>query len=166
MKTVMIFRHAKSDWPEEFPDDHERPLALRGRKAAKVMGRFLRRIDQIPDAVVTSSAARAVATVTLATKAGKWKCPVRVADELYACAPDEILKEIRSQPDSVDTALVTAHEPSCSEAISLFVGGARVRFPTAAIARLDFTVNGWKDCAYGHAQLIWLATPALVEELV
>ena len=166
MKTVLIFRHAKSDWSSESSDDHARPLASRGRKAAKVMGRFLRRIDQMPDAVVSSSAARAATTVTLAAKAGKWKCPIRLVEKLYACAPDDILSEIRSQPDSVETLLVAAHEPACSETIALFIGGARVRFPTAAIARLELPATTWADSAFGHAQLIWLVTPAVVEDLV
>ena len=41
MKTIIIFRHAKSDWSSAEANDQDRPLASRGRKSAKLMGRFL-----------------------------------------------------------------------------------------------------------------------------
>ena len=41
MKRLLVFRHGKSDWDADYGVDFERPLALRGQKAARTMGRFL-----------------------------------------------------------------------------------------------------------------------------
>ena len=41
MKTIILFRHGKSDWNAHFENDHERPINKRGIKAAKKMGKKL-----------------------------------------------------------------------------------------------------------------------------
>ena len=46
MKTLILLRHGKSDWKDDELVDHERPLAKRGRKAARAVGRFLRLAEQ------------------------------------------------------------------------------------------------------------------------
>ena len=40
MKTLILVRHAKSDWPEN-TDDFDRPLAERGLEDAVKMSKFL-----------------------------------------------------------------------------------------------------------------------------
>ncbi len=166
MKTVIIFRHAKSDWSPGEANDHDRPLAPRGRKSAKIMGRFLAQSAEVPDSVVTSSAVRAHNTVELAIKAGKWECKTRVTDRLYNCSPADMLKEIRAEPDTSEILLIAGHEPTCSETVARFAGGAEVRFSTAAMARLDFAIDHWREADFGKAQLIWFVTPKLVEKLL
>ena len=74
MKTLILFRHGKSDWNTDYAADHDRPLAKRGRNAAATMGAMLARIEQVSDRVLTSSAVRARETVELAAEAGGWKC--------------------------------------------------------------------------------------------
>ena len=41
MKSVILFRHGKSDWGANYDHDHERPLSKRGIRDAKKMGKFL-----------------------------------------------------------------------------------------------------------------------------
>ena len=53
-QTLLLLRHAKSDWPTGVPD-RERPLARRGEKAAKAVGRFLAANDLVPDQVIEYS---------------------------------------------------------------------------------------------------------------
>ncbi|MBV8432248.1 MAG: histidine phosphatase family protein, partial [Solirubrobacterales bacterium] len=42
-KHLYLLRHAKSSWDDPGLEDHDRPLAPRGRKAAKVIGAYLKR---------------------------------------------------------------------------------------------------------------------------
>ncbi len=163
MKTVIFFRHGKSDWNADYQGDHDRPVSKRGRKAAAAMGDFLRRSGQIPDRVVTSSARRAQSTVEIAAEKGSWGCPVRVTEAFYESSPEIVLGEILGQPDDAGSLLVAGHEPVWSETVSRLVGGARLRFPTAAMARIDFDVDSWKEVGFGGGTLIWLVTPKLLE---
>ncbi|GIV60715.1 MAG: phosphohistidine phosphatase [Rhodothermaceae bacterium] len=160
MKTLLFFRHGKSDWEAAYDHDHERPLAKRGRKAARRMGRFLAGIEQYPDAVITSSAVRARTTLELAAKAGAWPaCPVRVTRALYEAAPDDLLREVRQETDDTGRLMLVGHEPAWSQTISAFIGGGTLRFPTAALARIDLNVAHWADAAFGQGTLIWLVIP-------
>src|SRR2546428_3125668 len=84
MPALILLRHGKSDWQADYgADDRARPLARRGRKAAKTMGRFLARAGQVPDAAITSPAVRAHDTLQLAMDGGGWTCPARTAPSLY-----------------------------------------------------------------------------------
>ncbi len=57
-RTLLIIRHAKSDWESGAPD-HERPLNARGRREAPKLGKHLAALGLRPDLVVCSDAARA-----------------------------------------------------------------------------------------------------------
>ncbi|MFV2074362.1 MAG: histidine phosphatase family protein, partial [Thermoanaerobaculales bacterium] len=94
MKTLLVMRHAKSDWNAGFSDDHERPLAPRGVKAARRMGRFLTDVEVSPQLVITSTAVRARTTVELATKAGGWSCPIVANPDFYASDPARVLEVV------------------------------------------------------------------------
>jgi len=165
MKALIIFRHAKSDWSSGEAKDQDRPLSPRGKKAAKVMGRFLKRIGETPDSLVSSSAVRARKTAELAVKAGQWECKSRVTDRLYNCSETDVMRTIKAEADTTQTLMIVGHEPTCSETISRLVGEAKVGFSTAAMARLDLPIDRWRDADFGVAKLIWLVTPKLVKEL-
>jgi phosphohistidine phosphatase len=57
MLELLVMRHAKSDW-DAGTDDHERPLAERGVKAARKVGRFLARAEMVPELVTRSRRGR------------------------------------------------------------------------------------------------------------
>ena len=158
-KRLILFRHGKSDWDADFESDHERPLAKRGVRAAKAMGRLLTASSQIPDAIITSSAVRAYSTVTLALQEGQWNCSVKATDVLYEAEPAQVLEEIRRASDTIGALLMAGHEPTWSQLTSLLIGGGRIDFPTAAMARIDFEIDSWKQAAYGKGTLVWLLQP-------
>lgn len=165
MKTLLVFRHGKSDWNADYGEDHDRPLARRGIDAARTMGRWLARIEQVPDRVVTSSAARARETVKLAAAAGAWPVRVDVRPELYEASPAGILELLREVPDGAESLLVAGHEPTCSRLVAKLTGGSDVKFPTASLARIDLPVARWADAAFGDGTLVWLVAPRLFRKI-
>ena len=162
MKRLYLMRHGKSDWQADYGADHERPLQDRGVQAARMMGQFLTKLGQQPDLVITSSARRAHDTVALAAEAGSWECPTRVTRDFYERGPEEVLQEIQQQADDVERLLVAGHQPTWSQLVGRFVGGCDVRFPTAALARVDFRVERWQQVSFGRGTLFWLVTPKLL----
>lgn len=165
MRSVYVLRHAKSDWSAGVSSDHERPLNRRGAKSARRMGAFLTAVDQIPDRIVSSTATRARTTVELAADAGGWDRSIELEGELYGAESQTILGLIQSCDDSCDRLLLVGHEPSCSSTISELTGGGRVRFPTAALGRVDFAAERWTDIQFGAGSLIWLVIPRLLKRL-
>lgn len=162
MKTVIFFRHAKSDWNAAFGHDHERPINKRGRGDARRMGRFLADVDSLPDRIVTSSAVRARTTLELAMEDGKWgDISVDATDRLYDASDADVLDVIQDQSDMYDRLLLVGHEPTWSSMIGRLAGQANIHVSTATMARIDFEVPSWKEVAFGRGRLRWLVPPKL-----
>ena len=161
MKSLYLIRHAKSDWNLPAAGDHERTLAKRGVRAAKLMGRFLSAIDQEPCAVLTSSAVRARTTVEIMIETGGWTCPVRVTRAFYESHPEAVLHEIATVSDEHERLLVAGHEPTWSDLVSKLCGG-RVKMVTAGLARIDFEVRSWAEVELGYGLLVWFVPPKLL----
>lgn len=165
LKRVFVLRHAKSDWSADFPHDRQRPLAKRGRAAARTIGKLLERLGEVPDLVLASPAVRAAETARLAGEAGGWQRRIEIADELYERSPETVLGLVRRQSDESSKLLLASHEPTCSELISLLVGGAEVNVPTAAVTRIDFPVESWREVEFGRGILHWQVTPKLLRRV-
>ena len=160
MKTILLLRHGKSDWDADYGPDHERPLAERGQKGARKMGRFLTTSRTVPDRAITSSAVRARETLATAAEAGGWTGPARVTDALYEASAEAVLREIQAEPDDADTVVVVGHQPTWSDLVSLLIGGGRVEMKTAAVARIDVEVDAWANVRPGLGSLAFLLPPA------
>lgn len=161
MKTLLLMRHAKSDWRADSSTDHARPLNKRGRRAAKTVGRFLAR-ERRPDLILTSSAIRALETAELAHQAGDWRCPTQVVDAFYEGSINDVLRQVRAVDSAHETVLLAGHEPVWSDLVSRLIGLANVRMVTAAVARVDFE-DGWSSVSPGSGRLVWLVTPKLLQ---
>jgi phosphohistidine phosphatase len=163
MRTLLLLRHAKSDWDAGAGEDFDRPLAKRGKKAAAEVGRFLRRAGAVPGEVLTSSAVRARTTVEVAAEAGGWDCPVRETRSLYEADPEDVVEEIRSLGSRAEVLLVAGHEPAWSSLLALLVGGGTFHLPTAALACVEFDADSWETLEPGRGRLAWLVNPKLLE---
>ncbi len=163
MRSLYILRHAKADRDPGTTSDHERALKRRGRKAAATMGRFLTRIGQAPDLVLSSSAVRARETAELAREAGGWEAPLEVRATIYEGSAQALLAAASAVDDSIERLLLVGHQPELSLLIARLTGGAEPAFPTAALARVDLAAERWRDVQAGAGTLCWLVTPDLIE---
>jgi phosphohistidine phosphatase len=159
MKTLLVMRHAKSDWGAASGSDHDRVLARRGIKAARKVGRFLTESETVPDLVLSSSAVRALTTAELAREAGEWGCDIVTSRDLYASDPERVLELIHETGTGIQRLLIAGHEPTWSTLVGWLIGGGRVRMPTAAVACLDLPRGDWIDLAPATCELRWLVTP-------
>jgi phosphohistidine phosphatase len=175
-RKLVLFRHAKSAWPDV--PDHDRPLAGRGRRDAPVMGRWLRTNGHAPDEVLCSTARRARETWQLAQDGLGGHPRVSFERRVYQASAEQLLDLARAIPAAVRTLLIVGHDPAIQE-LALMLGrtanlaggdtaggvvpGAaldrmRVKFPTAAIAVLEVT-GSWDQLGPGTAQLIAFVIP-------
>ena len=164
MKTLLVMRHAKSDWNTAFGGDHERGLARRGVKAAGRMGHFLTNAAVSPDLVLSSTAVRALTTAELAAQAGGWDCKIVTNPDLYASDRERVLEVIHKTDNGCDRLLIAGHEPTWSSLVGWLIGGGTVRMPTAAVACLDLPKGEWFDLGPSTCELRWLVTPKMLKE--
>ena len=162
MLSLILFRHAKSDWDAPFANDHERPLTNRGREAARAMGRMLKHTGQVPDMAVSSSAQRAKDTLQLAAQAGHWRCAMRIDSALYESSARDVLNWVKGFDETPACLLLTGHEPTWSDLASKLIGEAMIKVPTGAMLRIDFEIDSWQQLDFGIGELRWLLPPKLV----
>jgi phosphohistidine phosphatase len=157
-RLLLLLRHAKSSWDDPGLADHDRPLAPRGRKAAKRIRQHLRRQQMPVSLVLCSSARRARQTLDLVAPGGH----VEIESELYGASAGELLERLRRVPDDADTVMLVGHNPAIQDLLVSLVdepGDLAVRkFPTGALATL--AVSGpWHSLQAGQAALRALVTP-------
>jgi phosphohistidine phosphatase len=161
MRSVILFRHGKSDWQTDTAgDDRKRPLSRRGQRAARTMGRFIALAGEVPDAAITSHALRASETLRLAKEAGDWNCP-ELSREGLAGDVNSVLEEIRAASPVTGVLLVVGHEPTLSQLAEFLIGGGSLRLPTGALARIELDAAEWTQVGPGCGQVAWLVLPRL-----
>jgi phosphohistidine phosphatase len=164
MKRLYLLRHAKSSWDDPTLADRDRPLAPRGRRAAKVMAKHLRRNAIAPQLVLCSPSSRTRQTLTRIAPALGKSAEVQIRSELYAASAAELLAVLRQVPDGVGSVMLIGHNPGLQDlALSLARGGPEIdrvrgKFPTAALATLGFRA-GWRELAPGSAELVSFVKP-------
>jgi phosphohistidine phosphatase len=157
-RRLFLLRHAKSSWDDPSLADSDRPLAPRGRKAAKRIRAYLRREQIRVGLVLCSSARRTRETLDLVAPSGE----IRIEQGLYGATADELLERLCHVPDEVEAVMLIGHEPALRELAVCLVGAgselAERKFPTAALATLTFT-GPWSALEPGHAQLAAFIVP-------
>ena len=164
MKRLYLLRHAKSAWDDPALRDRERPLAPRGRKAAKRVGRWAGKHGVRPQLVVCSSAVRAQQTLDRVLP-GLGGPTVWVEVTLYAAGVETLLARVRALPWEVDDAMLVGHNPALQELLLMLAAPGRrreraaERLPTGALAALEIGVERWADVRPGAARLSELVLP-------
>ena len=158
-RTLLLMRHAKSDYPTGVID-RDRPLAPRGIREAGLAGEWLRSSVPPIDAVLCSTATRTRETLT---RTGLLDVPVTFDERLYDAVPGTVVDVINGVDDRVATLLVIGHEPALSN-VAVGLAGApgssqaaaeriSTKFPTSAIAVLRADAP-WRDLTMGAAVLV------------
>ena len=160
MKTLLVMRHAKSDWSvAEGTPDAERPLTRRGKRDAEAMAGHLARLGQIPDLVVHSPARRCRSTVKRLIAA--WPPPAHAgADErLYMHGVAGCVAAVACLPDESARALVVGHNPALEDFVETLTG-RRVVLPTTTVACLRLPIDRWQEVdALPQAQVLFVMGP-------
>ncbi len=165
VRRLHLLRHAKSSWADPGREDRDRPLAPRGRRAARRLAGHLRDLGVRPDLVLCSPAVRTRQTLELVQPGLGAGVDVRFEEELYAASADGLLDRLRQLPESAGAALVVGHNPGLQELVLLLArrGSLRERaaahFPTAALATLSFGAGGWAGLTRSGAELVSYVVP-------
>ena len=164
MKTLYLLRHAKSSWDDPSLADHERPLAPRGRKAARRIGAYLTEHGIEPELVLCSTAARTRETLAGLGSAIPDTTQVEAEKAVYGAGAWDLLRRVRRAPAGVVSLMVIGHNPGLEDLAGMLASGGdrlpalRAKFPTGALATLVFE-GTWSDLEPGDAELTGFVTP-------
>ena len=170
MRRLFLIRHAKAE-PSVGRDDYERRLTDRGRADARRVAAALAARKMLPQVLVHSGAARAKETAEIF--AAEWKRKVELREELglYDASLASLLALTRALSNDDSRVGLVGHNPGLGElAVALTGSGAELemrrlagKYPTGAIAALDFSVDRWQDVERNSAMLALYLTPAELE---
>jgi phosphohistidine phosphatase len=160
-RTLLVLRHAKSDWSGG-EADIDRTLNPRGKRQAAEVGSWL--AEEFPgiDLAVVSSATRARDTwarVSAELPAGP---QTRVEERAYAASVAELLDIVRELPTDARTVILVAHNPGLEELVSSLTGENTV-MSTAALAVLTFP-GTWAEAAGSGAVLRAAGRPPALDQ--
>jgi phosphohistidine phosphatase len=170
MKRLYLLRHTKS-LRDESLNDTDRPLNARGRADAPKMGSYMRRKRYLFDRVLCSSAKRTAETWTMLAPELRTTPQVKFLDALYLAPAGSIMRVIRQEAEDASALLVVGHNPGLEDAARdliaeptsakqrEFLDAIENKFPTGALAVVQFDVEAWPEIADGTGTLIEFARP-------
>jgi|SRR5205085_8553944 len=170
MKTLTLLRHAKSGWDVPVARDFDRPINARGRKAARAMGREMRRLDLGFDLVLASPALRVTQTLTELAQGYGAAVETRFDDALYLAPVEALLALVRAVDDAESRLLLVGHNPGMEQLALLLSEAGELRdeiaakYPTAALAEIAFEVDHWSGIAPGEGRLARFIRPRELAE--
>ena len=144
MKTVLIMRHAKSDWDSNARTDHERPLNERGQEDAPLMGAWLKEQELVPEWIISSTAVRARETAQGVIAGSGYENEWTQTRDFYHADPEAYLEKLAELPDSLERVMVVGHNPGIEELVE-WLTGQPVMVTTGNVAQVALPLNRWAD---------------------
>ena len=161
MKTLLITRHAKSDWDNEELTDFERTLNARGMKDAPAMAKLIASKVSKIDKIVSSSAVRAFSTAKFFAQAFDYdENEIEKNIEFYTNGAKHIIKILMSQNNENDVVMIFGHNPTVSSLVAYFIGEVVGNLPTCSVACIDFDVDNWQDIDKINGKLRFFEKPS------
>ena len=161
MKTLILGRHAKSEWPDQTPD-LQRPLKDRGRKDAASLARLLADQGLTPDLIITSPARRAQQTAEIFARQLGYTAPLQIEAAVYHEGTQGLLQVIQGLPDGAETVMIFGHNPTMEDMVTRLLR-SQVEFvlPTSALACFESWGASWGQFGPANLHLRWLLVPRL-----
>ncbi len=160
MKTLILTRHAKSDWGNLLQKDFDRELNPRGLRDAPMMGERLAKNGVQLDLVISSTAMRAKQTAKLIAETSGYN-PAHIQwDEILYHAPPLIIDEvIYSIPDEVNTAMIVCHNPGVTDFVNSLMGKVCDDMPTCAMCAFQMDIKHWNQYKLAPIKLFFFDKP-------
>lgn len=148
--TLILLRHAKSDWSGD-EADIARPLGKRGRRQAPDAGRWLAaHIDGI-DLALVSPSTRTRSTWDLVTAELDVSPTTRIDDRIYGASSQVLLGILHELADEVGSVLLVGHNPGLEDLVMLLAGEGPP-MPTSGLAVLEVS-GSWGGAGRDSAAL-------------
>lgn len=165
MKTLLLVRHAKSDWNDPALKDFDRPLNDRGKRDAPMMAERLSAKKIRIDAIISSPAKRAKKTAEIFAKEFKnEKDDILFLDELYLAVPSVFFDVIRKADNKYKTIAVFSHNPGITDFANMLANVRIDNIPTCGVFGVKADIKSWKDFESAEKEFWMFDYPKSVSE--
>ena len=163
---LIITRHAKSSWSNNFLRDHDRQLSDRGERSAALIGQWLSHNGHIPQQVMCSSARRTQETWEGISRWIAKPAQVDMLPELYHAGLRELVQLVRSAEKS--PAMIIGHNPGIGDFADFICAKSPDhpdfrRFPTGATLVCDLERQTWRHSIQQSGVVVAFTVPRELE---
>jgi phosphohistidine phosphatase len=162
VSTLLLMRHAKARPVDARQPDRARPLTDGGRRDARRAGKALAG-EWFPDLILCSPSVRTVETLDEVVGTLPHRPDSIMVDSLYHGGQSDYLAAIADHGGGARRLLLIGHNPTIHEtAVSLAKSShpkMSAKFPTAALAVLEFDTEDWARLRPGMGRLLRFLRP-------
>ena len=166
MKTLTLLRHAKSGWDDPGCRDFDRALNAKGKRAAALIGGYLRNAGASFDHVVASPAVRVVETLAGVEQGYGRTLGAAFDRRIYLASAVTLLDVVHEAPTDATRILLVGHNPGLEDLALWLVPNSddpprvalEAKYPTATLADIAFD-GTWADLKPGTARLTQFIRP-------
>lgn len=155
MKTLILVRHAKSDWPED-TEDFDRPLTERGIENAHKMAAYLMQNGIHIDQFISSPALRALHTCEIFNET--YHIEILTNRKLYNANENNFESVINDLTDEVNSVAMFSHNNGISNFANMMSGDI-FAFPTCGVAGFQVDCESWADFEGAKKKLLFFYEP-------
>ncbi len=157
MNTLILTRHAKSDWDDPKLKDSERPLNARGQAAAAAIGGWIASRGLSPARALVSTAERARETWERLAPELESEAEAAFVAALYQASPERMLATLVSEGGEGSPLIMIGHNPGIAAFARALLPEAPAdpdfgRYPTGATAVIEFS-RPWAETRFGSGSL-------------
>jgi len=163
MKTLLLVRHAKSDW--SYPDlkDIDRPLNERGYSDGYIMSRWYKNEPRlpVPQLIQSSDATRALSTATMFARELNYpRNTIQVVENIYEAEENTLLQHFRKLDEQWNCVMVFGHNPGFTNVTNYFCHEVFIdNIPTTGIVCLQFDIEAWHQIKANSARMLFHKFP-------
>ena len=164
-KQLLLIRHGKSDWGNNYLADFDRPLNSRGLRNAPEMALRLSNKNLIPELIVSSPALRALTTAR--NFAQVWnKSSGQIKEELaiYEANTSTLLSIVNKLDDAFNRVALFGHNPGFTEFANYLSGSNIHNIPTCGVVLIEFPFEEWKLASMHTGTVEYIDYPKSIDE--
>lgn len=155
MKTLILIRHAKSDWPEN-TEDFDRPLAESGIRDAEKMATFLKDQGITIDKLLSSPALRAFSTCKIFNNV--FQTELETTPKLYNASENKFESLVVDVSDDYQSVALFSHNNGISNFANSMSENVFM-FPTCGVAVFQISATSWSEFHSANKKLVYFYEP-------
>jgi phosphohistidine phosphatase len=166
MKTLLLARHAKSNWGDKNFSDFDRPLNETGKVDAPIMAMYLQQCGYLFHQIISSDAARALETAEEYKKHLTPEKNLITHHDLYLASADTIVDIVSKISPSHSAVIIVGHNPGISDALNYFCKENFDDMSACGVGIIQFEVSNWVDIAEGSGDVLGFESPKTIKNRI
>lgn len=160
MKSVLLIRHAKSDWGNPGLADFDRPLNERGNRDVLLMSEHLFQKKINIDCFIASPAKRAAKTAKVfAGKYNKTEEDIIFKKELYLPMPAVFLSVLSGINEQINDVALFSHNNGITDFANSLTNAKIDNIPTCGIFAIKAKCENWQDFLQAEKEFWFFVSP-------